>query len=61
MSCKYRGCSGLMDVTFPSSVKTVGKDAFYDCESLDKVIVDDIAAWCQIMFNKSTEDFTGES
>ena len=50
-----------MDVTFPSSVKTVGKDVFYDCESLDKVIVDDIVAWCQIMFNKSTEDFTGES
>jgi len=50
-----------MVVTFPSSVKTVGTDVFYDCESLDKVIVDYIAAWCQIMFNKSTEDFTDES
>ena len=46
----FQSCSGLTSVTIPNSVTSIGKDAFYECTGLKKVIVQDIAAWCGISF-----------
>jgi hypothetical protein len=47
----FLNCQGLTSVTIPSSVTSIGSDAFTDCENLKKVIVSDIAAWCNIKFS----------
>ena len=40
-------------MTIPSSVTGIGSSAFQNCYSLTKVIVPDIAAWCNIRFGSS--------
>ena len=42
-------CRSLTSVTIGNSLTTIGEDVFYEC-SLKKVIVKDIAAWCNIDF-----------
>lgn len=37
-----------MSVAIPSSLKTIGDYSFYGCDNLSKVIVPDLAAWCNI-------------
>ena len=39
-----------MCVTIPSSMTSIGENAFQNCSNLAKVIVPDIAAWCGISF-----------
>ena len=46
----FKDCTELTSITIPSSVKSIDEDAFYDCSRLRKVIVQDIAAWCNITF-----------
>ena len=46
----FRNCSGLTSVTIGNSVKSIGNDVFKGCSHLLKVIVKDIAAWCNIKF-----------
>ncbi len=41
--------SGLTSITIPISVTSIGEEAF-GCSALQKVIVSDIAAWCNITF-----------
>ena len=36
----FRGCSSLTDITIPSTVTSIGNDAFYDCSNLQTVIFD---------------------
>jgi hypothetical protein len=38
-------------VTIPSSVASIGFDAFYHCNSLESVNIEDIALWCAIDFS----------
>jgi hypothetical protein len=45
----FDGCSGLTSVAIPESVTSIGEYAFIGC-GLTKVIVSDIAAWCNISF-----------
>ena len=45
----FEYCSGLTEVTIPNSVTSIGQGAFAGC-GLQKVIVKDIAAWCNITF-----------
>ena len=50
-SMAFYGCSGLTSVTIGNSVTSIGGSAFFDCSGLKKVIVPDIAAWCEISFS----------
>ena len=47
----FSGCSGLISVSFGKSVTSIKMDAFERCTGLTKVIVNDIAAWCNIAFS----------
>ena len=46
----FYNCYSLTSITIPSSVTGIGREAFSDCYNLKKVIVNDIAAWCNISF-----------
>ena len=46
----FSGCSGLTSIEMPSCVTSIGEAAFSGCSGLNKVIVKDIAAWCNISF-----------
>lgn len=50
--CDYAfvGCLGLTSVSIPQSINYIGQDAFAYCDSLKKVIVDDISSWCKVEF-----------
>ena len=47
----FRYCYGLASVTIGSSVTSIGEDAFVGCNNLKKVIIKDIATWCNIEFH----------
>lgn len=44
-------CSGLTSITIGNGVTSIGDMTFSGCSSLRKVIVNDIAAWCNISFS----------
>ena len=57
----FSGCTRLPSITIPASVTSIGSSAFEGCSGLKKVIVKDIAAWCNIAFdtnNDGLNDFT---
>ena len=49
----FFNCKGLASIEIPSSVTSIGANAFEGCTGLQKVIVNDIAAWCNIQFANS--------
>ena len=49
----FHYCSDLTSITIPNTVTSIGKGAFYNCSWYMKVIVSDIAAWCNIEFGDS--------
>ena len=46
----FYDCSSLTSINIPNSVTSIGYSAFYNCIGLQKVIVNDISAWCNISF-----------
>ena len=46
--------SQMSSIKFPKSIETIGVDAFAGCEGLTKVDVEDIGAWCGIVFDGET-------
>ena len=46
----FRCCQNLKTVSMGSGVKEIKLDAFLDCNNLEKVIISDISAWCNIEF-----------
>ncbi len=49
----FEKCSGLTTIEIPQSVTTIGSLAFDYCSDLNKVIVRDLASWCNISFEDS--------
>ncbi len=43
--------SNITSITIPSSVTSIGSNAFYKCTSLKEVHISDIASWCNIPFS----------
>lgn len=41
---------GITSVTVPSTLKYIGENAFYNCNSITTVKISDISAWCKIVF-----------
>ena len=48
------GMTKLTTITIPSSVKSIGADAFLDCSNLEEVRINDVSAWCNIEFGSMT-------
>lgn len=46
----FTGCSSLSSINIPKSLTFIGVNAFQDCK-IDKVIIEDISAWCNIQFD----------
>ena len=46
----FNGCNAITSVSIPSCVETIGTNAFASCDSLKMVDIQDIAAWCNIVF-----------
>ena len=49
----FEKCSGLTTIEIPQSVTTIGSSAFDYCSDLNKVIVRNLASWCNISFEDS--------
>lgn len=52
----FAGLASVTEVTVPASVKTIGANAFYGCSGIEAVNTPDLAAWCDINFDKSTSN-----
>ncbi len=51
----FYGCS-MTSVTIPGSVKEIYPQAFAECANLTSVHINDIAAWCNIIFEDYTDN-----
>lgn len=49
----FYNCRSMETVRIPSCVNTIGEDAFFQCVGLKKVLIYDIAKWCDINFGYS--------
>jgi len=50
----FFNCKSIVSVTIPQCVEKIGDDAFGGCRNLKKVYITDIAAWCKIKFELSS-------
>lgn len=46
----FSGHSDLASITIPSTIQSIGEDAFLECDGLKKVYVSSIEDWCKIDF-----------
>ena len=44
------GMKNLKSIEIPSSVTSIGDSAFYNCDSLETVLISDMSKWCSINF-----------
>ena len=54
----FSGCSRLASINIPASVKSIENRAFLDCHGLVAVYIQDLAAWCEIVFQYDNNDHT---
>ncbi len=40
----------MTSITIPDSVTEIGAEAFFHCQDLEKVVIEDLTAWCNIKF-----------
>ena len=50
----FRNCGNLTNVSIPSSVSKIESQAFIWCKKLNAVYISDIAAWCGISFDNTS-------
>ena len=53
-SCAFSSCTGLTSVSFGNMLKRIDYSAFEGCESIQKVIVSDIATWFNVSYENET-------
>ena len=46
----FLGCTELKEIYFPSTLKTIGSNNFREAEKIEKILIGDIAAWCNVTF-----------
>ena len=51
----FENCKGLTTITFGNGLISIDKNAFSGCKALQKIIVKDIAAWCNAIHNNIWE------
>ncbi len=51
----FQNCSSLKSISIPRAITYIY--AFHNCTGLERVTIEDLEAWCQIVFN-SNEDYT---
>ncbi len=49
----FSSCTSLREIHLPSTVRTIGEEAFFDCKALEVVYIEDVKAWCEIDFETS--------
>ncbi len=52
----FSDCMSMTSIEIPSTLISVGYMAFFYCRNLSKVIISDIAAWCNIDYYSITEN-----
>ena len=52
----FLGCDSLTSITIPSSVTSIGGAAFYGCSGLKEVHINDLSAWCKIIYNDKCDN-----
>ncbi len=58
--CAFSRWKSIASVAIPTSVKHIGTNAFNLCENIEKVYINDVAAWCNITFvNGGSNPFYG--
>jgi hypothetical protein len=53
----FSGCVSMGSITIGSGVKSIGMGALHECGYLKKIIIKDIASWCNIDFAYAWADF----
>ena len=46
----------LTEVSIPSSVKSIGYEAFHWCHNVNKVMIDGLGSWCDIDFENENSN-----
>ncbi len=49
----FYNCKGLEDITIGKNINFIGQYAFYNCLSLKSVNITDVAAWCNVTYEKA--------
>lgn len=52
----FKSCSALETIRISSSVTNIKYSAFWGCTKLKNVYIDDISAWCKIIFDDETSN-----
>ena len=52
----FNGCTGLNMVNVPTTLTTIGNEAFANCKNSYGVYISDITAWCNIAFASATSN-----
>ena len=52
----FMNCRNLLQINMPSSLQKIEENAFLNCQELEHVIIEDVAAWCGVEFEKVKND-----
>ena len=52
----FSGCTGLKAITIPKGLTTCDNNVFIDCSNLSSVYIEDLSAWCKIVFTAGSSN-----